>query len=52
MSAQVKFLTAEIGTDRLVTREDLPATIVVEATPSGGRVIKVDADVFRWWTTF
>ena len=52
MSAQVKFLTSEIGTDKLVTRESLPGTIVVEETPSGGRVIKVDADVYRWWSTF
>lgn len=52
MSAQVKFRTSEIGTDKLVTMESLPGTIIVEATPSGGRVIKVEADVVRWYSAF
>ena len=52
MSAQVKFRSAELGPDKLVTMENLPGSIVVEATPSGGRIIRVDTDVVRWYTGF
>ena len=52
MSVQVRFQTSEIGTDKLVTSESLPGTVVVEATPSGGRIIKINTDVVRWWGTF
>ncbi|MEO8577219.1 MAG: hypothetical protein ABI556_10985 [Gemmatimonadales bacterium] len=52
MSAQVRFQTSEIGTDKLVTSESLPGSVVVEATASGGRVIKVNTDVVRWYGTF
>ena len=52
MRTQVKFRTAELGTDKLITMDNLPGTVTVEATPTGGRVIKVDVDVVRWWGTF
>lgn len=52
MRAQVRFQTSEIGTDKLVTMDNLAGSIVVEATPTGGRVIKVDTDVVRWYTSF
>lgn len=50
MRAQVKFRTSEIGADKLVTMDNLPGSIVVEATPSGGRIIRVDIDVVRWYS--
>ena len=52
MRATVTFRTSEIGTDRLRTTDTLPGTITVEATPNGGRTIKVDAQLARWSNTF
>jgi hypothetical protein len=49
MRAQVTFRTSEIGPDKLRTLDTLPGSIVVEATPSGGRIIKVDTQVSRIW---
>ena len=52
MHVQVRFQTSEIGTDKLVTMDDLAGSIVVEATPSGGRVIRINTDLVRWYTSF
>ena len=52
MRATVTFRTSEIGTDRLRTTNTLPGTVVVEATPAGGRIIKVNAQLARWSNSF
>jgi hypothetical protein len=46
--ATVTFRTSEIGGDKLTPMEGAQGTVVVEATATGGRIIRVEADLVRW----
>ncbi len=50
--ATVTFRTSAIGSDRLRTTDALPGSIIVEATPTGGRIIRIDAQLARFSGTF
>ncbi|HEX2721562.1 MAG TPA: hypothetical protein VHM24_01490 [Gemmatimonadaceae bacterium] len=52
MRFHLKFRTSESATERLTTTDETPGTVVVEATPSGGRIIKVNTEVVRWSSAF
>lgn len=50
--ASVSFRTAFLGVDKLVTMDNAVGSVVVEATASGARRIRVDAEVVRWGRGF
>ena len=48
MRAQIVFRPSAFGGDKLRTLDNATGNVVVEGTPSGGRIIRVNADVVRW----
>jgi hypothetical protein len=46
--ATVTFRTSEIGGDKLTPMDGATGSVVVETTATGGRLIKVEADLVRW----
>lgn len=52
MRAQVVFRPSALGGDKLRTLDNSAGSVVVEATPTGGRIIRVNADVVRWGAAF
>jgi hypothetical protein len=46
--ATVTFRTSEIGGDKLTPMDGATGSVVVDATATGGRLIKVEADLVRW----
>jgi hypothetical protein len=51
MHANVTFRNSEMLGDKLVTLDGAAGSVTVEATPSGGRVIKADVELTRWRTS-
>lgn len=52
MRTQVVFRPSTFGADKLRTLDNSAGNVVVEATPSGGRTIRVNVDVVRWGSAF
>jgi len=51
--ASVTFRSSQLlGGDKMRTMDNAVGSVVVEATPSGGRLIRVDVEVVRWGSTF
>jgi hypothetical protein len=50
--ASVRFNSSDYGPFKLNTMDNLGGTVVVEATPTGGRRIKVDVNTIQWGEPF
>ena len=50
--ANVTFRPSDLNGDKLVTADGAQGTVVVTATPDGGRTITVDVQVSRWARSF
>jgi hypothetical protein len=50
--ANVVFRPSDLNGDKLTTLDNAAGSVVVEATPDGGRRIRIDADVSRWGRAF
>lgn len=50
--ANVSFRPSDLNGDKLTSLDGAVGSITVEATPDGGRIIHVDADVARWGRAF
>jgi hypothetical protein len=50
--ASVVFRPSDLNGDKLVSLDGAVGSVVVEATPDGGRLVKVDAEVSRWGRAF
>jgi hypothetical protein len=46
--ANVTFRNSEMLGDKLVSLDGAAGSVVVEATPSGGRIIRTEAELTRW----
>jgi hypothetical protein len=50
--AAVTFRPSMLGGDKLRTMDNATGNVIVEATSTGGRVIRIEADVVRWSSFF
>jgi|SRR5687768_4455636 len=50
--ASVSFGGSHFGGHKMRTTDDSAGTVIVEATPSGGRRITIDVEVVRWGPIF
>lgn len=50
--SNVSFRPSNLNGDKLTSLDGAVGSVVVEATPDGGRIIKVEADVARWSNGF
>jgi hypothetical protein len=50
--ANVTFRPSDLQGDKLTTLDDAVGSVIVEATPTGGRIVKVDVEVSRWGRAF
>lgn len=50
--ANVTFRPSTLQGDKLTTLDNASGSVVVEATPTGGRTITIDVDVTRWGRAF
>lgn len=52
MISQVTFRSGSFNDARLITPDGTAGKVIVEMTPSGGRLIRVNVHVFRFSRTF